>query len=353
MGIASFVNWFQGTVSDRVLRHDNKAAQMLGFTPVWASDLLFCILNKFDVSGPSARSRIDRLVVDAGRDGANEHKLAIVTGANSGIGYETAKAIGRAGYKTILACRNEELGLQAVQLLERQTGLVDRYEFRQLDLASLDSIDKFVADIKAREEGVDLLVNNAGVMACPLSKTEDGLEMQFGVNHVGHFALTVGLLDKLREAARVINVSSLAAFMCGAIDYDALEDDNKYEAWTEYAYSKLANILFTQALARRLEGKKVTANSLHPGSVATDLTRHVGLGGRSRVQAAIEGALLDDVHTGSLTSIFLALSPDVEGQTGQFYARAMARAPHPAADNVAAQDRLWEYTESVISKARK
>ncbi|KAJ2773649.1 hypothetical protein IWQ57_001202, partial [Coemansia nantahalensis] len=226
MGLASLINWYQARLG-RFTLGSGALVQYCGFIPIWMGDFAFGVLNKFDVSTPSAASRIDRIILQSREQATasgvpNEGKLAIVTGANSGIGFETAKAIGRAGYTTILACRNVQLGTEAVELLERQTGLVGRFKFMQLDLASLDSVDRFVSAVRAREGPIDLLVNNAGVMACPQSKTADGIELQFGTNHVGHFVLTMGLLDQLKQAqggARIVVVSSLAALLQRKIDY--------------------------------------------------------------------------------------------------------------------------------------
>ncbi|KAI9500333.1 short-chain dehydrogenase/reductase SDR [Coemansia spiralis] len=295
--------------------------------------------NKEDASNNNAKS--------------NEEKVAVVTGANSGIGYETAKALGRAGFHTILACRNEQLGQEAVERLVRQTGLEDRYEFAHLDLASLESVRKFVDDFKARGCPLDVLVNNAGVMVCPYGRTKDDIELQFGTNHVGHFVLTTGLLDCLKQAqdgARVIVLSSLGASMAPQIDYEMIEDESKYNRIVNYGISKLANQLFATALARKLEGTNVTVNISNPGTVATNLTRHVGT---SWIQGVVEKTFLNDPLTGALTSICLALSPEVKGVSGKYYSKALPCNPHPNALDVNAQDRLWSYTEDLIARATK
>ncbi|KAI8319671.1 hypothetical protein GQ54DRAFT_238152, partial [Martensiomyces pterosporus] len=277
-------------------------------------------------------------------------KVAIVTGANSGIGFETAKALGRAGFHTILACRSEESGKEALEILVRQTGLEDRFEIMKLDLSSLESVGAFVEEFKKRGTPLDVLVDNAGVMMCPYAKTKDGIEMQFGTNHVGHFALTMGLLDSLKAAkqgARVVVVSSLAASFTQEIAYESIEKEEAYDKTGNYAVSKLANITFANTLARKLEGTGVAVNSLHPGSVATNLTRHVGT---SSIQHAVESMLLLDVQAGALTSIYLALSPEVEGETGLFFSRCLQMDAHPKSLDVAEQDKLWEYTEKLIDE---
>ncbi|KAJ2784523.1 hypothetical protein H4R18_001063 [Coemansia javaensis] len=357
MSLAATVNWYQAALARRTLC-GSRFVQFFGFVPVWMGDFVFGFFNKFDVTVPSSASRIDRLVLESRRhaeeSGApNEGKLAIVTGANSGIGFETAKAIGRAGYTTILACRNPVLGEEAVARLERQTGLTGRFKFMQLDLASIESVDKFVAAICAREGPVDLLVNNAGVMMCPYALTADGIEMQFGTNHVGHFVLTMGLLDKLKQApggARIVVVSSIAASLQRKIDYAMIEKKQCYSRVENYGMVKLANVLFTTALARRLQGTGVTVNALHPGTVATNLMRHVG--GSTWLLGMGQKIVLDNVVTGSLTSVYLALSPDVASESGHFYARAMRRDMHPEGYSIEAQDELWDYTENLVASIR-
>ncbi|KAJ2323157.1 hypothetical protein GGH92_010971, partial [Coemansia sp. RSA 2673] len=218
MRLASGANWLQ----DVVIRNTTGSSWMmhtLGVACLLGSELGYAMASKFDRSVPSATSCIDHIVMDSRNQSKknkvpNEQKTAVVTGANSGVGYETAKALGRAGYLTILACRNMESGNEAMERLQRQTGLEDRFEVMALDLASLASVREFVDKFKARNCALDILVNNAGLMMCPYGKTKDGIELQFGTNHVGHFALTTGLLECLKRAedgARVVTVSSMRA----------------------------------------------------------------------------------------------------------------------------------------------
>ncbi|KAJ1666867.1 hypothetical protein EV178_001951 [Coemansia sp. RSA 1646] len=353
MGLESAMNSFEAKVHT-FSQPKSKLINRVGFYTMLTSELIYGLGSKIDRTVPSISSRVDRIVMDSrgshGDEFVENERMAIVTGANSGIGFETAKALGRAGYHTILACRNSEAGQETVERLQRQTGHEGRYEFVELDLASLQSVHKFVAEFKARGKALDVLVNNAGVMMCPYSKTKDGVEMQFGTNHVGHFALTTGLLDELKEAphARVVIVASLGAFMVQKIDYDAVADEAKYSRTENYAYSKLANVLFTTALARKAPG--ISVNAMHPGWVATNLSRHVST---NSIKNAFENALLIDPMTGALSSIYLALSPDAKDVSGEFYARALPMASHPIAGDVAEQDKLWEYTENLITKASK
>jgi len=202
-------------------------------------------------------------------------KTVIITGANSGIGKETAVDLAKRNARVILACRSVEKGEKAaVEVRKRSKS--DNVVFRQLDLASLTSIQQFAARILEEEPRLDILITNASVMVCPYTKTEHGFEMQFGVNHLGHFLLTNLLLDHLKEApaARIVNVSS-RGYTFGKINFDDLQSEQSYEPWAAYGRSKLANILFSRSLAKCLQGTNVTTNSLHPGMVRTDLARHI------------------------------------------------------------------------------
>ncbi|KAJ2492791.1 hypothetical protein IWW47_004928 [Coemansia sp. RSA 2052] len=357
MGLASLANSVQGTIINNTMS-SNKALQTLCNLGILASEVGYALASKLDRSIPASASRIDRIVMDSRNRSEsnkvpNEQKTAVVTGANSGIGYETAKALGRAGFHTILACRNAEQGKEAVERLERQTGLEDRFEVMALDLASLESVRAFVEAFKARDCTLDILVNNAGLMMSPYGKTKDGIELQFGTNHVGHFVLTQGLLDTLKRAedgARIVVVSSMAAYMTPEISYEGIELESKYNKTNNYAISKLANMTYARALARKLEGANVTVNAVHPGSVATNLTRHVGTSG---IQHAAEGAMLLDAITGALTTIYVAMAPEVDGESGKYYSRCLQMDMHPKALDPAEQDNLWAYTEKLIATKTK
>ena len=201
-------------------------------------------------------------------------KTAIITGANTGIGLETAVDFAERNGRVILACRSKERGEAAIEQVKRRSGN-NNVVFMQLDLASLDSVRNFATSVLDKEAHIDILVNNAGIMACPYMKTADGFEMQFGVNHLGHFLLTNLLLDRLKQApaARIVNVSALA-YKIGKINFDDLNSTQRYSSLAAYSQTKLANILFTRSLAKRLEGTRVTVNALHPGVIRTELGRH-------------------------------------------------------------------------------
>ena len=207
-------------------------------------------------------------------------RVAIVTGSNSGIGFETAKALALRGARVVLACRSEDKGRAAVEAIEA-AGPSGSVELGLLDLSSLDSVRAFAESFLDENERLDLLINNAGVMMPPASRTADGFELQFGTNHLGHFALTGLLLPLLveTEGSRVVNVSS-AAHKWGSIDFGDLQWETRpYKKAASYGQSKLANLLFTYELQRRLEeaGASTIATAAHPGWTGTDLQRHAGL----------------------------------------------------------------------------
>ena len=206
-------------------------------------------------------------------------RTAIVTGSNTGIGFETAKALALKGAQVILACRTPAKGLEAVQrILAESPGSTVRFE--QLDLADLDNVRAFGERLNTAGEPVDLLILNAGVMVPPRSKTAQGFELQFGVNHLGHFALTGHLLPLLTETGRVVVVSSTAANL-GEMNFEDLNFESRsYKPWPAYGQSKLANQLFVTELQRQLQaaGKPQKVTAAHPGWTATDLQRTSGLG---------------------------------------------------------------------------
>ena len=207
-----------------------------------------------------------------------EGKTVIITGGNTGIGKETAIDLAKRNARVILACRSQEKGKKAEMDVRRESGS-SNVHFHQLDLSSLASIKKFAKEILSEESRIDILINNAGVMYCAFGKTEDGFETQFGVNHLGHFLLTNLLLDKIKQApeGRIITVSSIGHTFASKFDLDTINSEAHYSPYDAYHKSKLANVLFTKALAKRLTGTNVTANSLHPGAVATELQRHTVL----------------------------------------------------------------------------
>ena len=246
-------------------------------------------------------------------------KTIIVTGGNSGIGYEAALQFARKGAEVILACRNmQKAGAADAQITAMYPSA--KVEPMALDLSNLSSIREFASAYRARHRTLDILVNNAGVMALPYSRTADGFEMQFGTNHLGHFALTGLLLEPLLAAdhARVVNVSS-GAHRMGAIRFDDLNWEHGYTKWRAYGQSKLANLLFTLELQRRIEasGAKLVAVACHPGYAATNLQ---AAGPRMEGSAFLESLFsvsnrifAQSAAMGALPTLYAAAAPEVRG----------------------------------------
>jgi NAD(P)-dependent dehydrogenase (short-subunit alcohol dehydrogenase family) len=207
------------------------------------------------------------------KDTRIDGKVVIITGANSGIGKETAIDLAKRGGKIYIACRNNKRGEDALKEIKDKSNSSDVY-FLQLDLSSMDSIRTFSLKFHELENHLHILINNAGIMACPKAMTKDGFEAQIGTNHMGHFLLTNLLLDLLKQSSpsRIVVLSSLFHWY-GRINKEDLNSEKSYWKWLAYGQSKLANILFTRELARRLEGTGVTVNSCHPGAVNTELTK--------------------------------------------------------------------------------
>jgi NAD(P)-dependent dehydrogenase (short-subunit alcohol dehydrogenase family) len=271
-------------------------------------------------------------------------RTVVVTGANSGIGRAAADALAAAGARVVLAVRDTTKGEAAAAAMPGNT------EVRRLDLASLESIRAFAADWQGE---VSLLINNAGVMAPPLSRTADGFELQFGTNHLGHFALTNLLIEHV--TGRVVTVSSTAHRM-GAIDFDDLNWERKpYRRWRAYGQSKLANLLFTAELQRRLDaaGSRIIATAAHPGYAATNLQFHSGSGLMDRLSSVGNRIFAQDERGGALPALYAATA-DVAGNSfvGPSGFMEQRGAPKLVGRSAAAKDadaarRLWEVSEEL------
>lgn len=284
-------------------------------------------------------------------------KTVVITGANTGIGKETACELARRGGRIIMGCRDMEKCEAAAREIRGKT-LNKHVYARHIDLASIKSIKAFVAKIKDEEEHVDVLINNAGVMRCPAWKTEDGFEMQFGVNYLGHFLLTNLLLDKLKDSApsRIINLASVA-HVSGEVDFDDLNwDRRKFDTRKAYSQSKLALVLFTRELAKRLEGTGVTVNALHPGVVATDLGRHTGLHQSqlsSTVLSPLFYLLVKSPTLGAQSSVYLAVATELEGISGRYFDVMTEKDPAPQALDEKTSERLWNDSIALVGLNRQ
>ncbi|KAM6948420.1 retinol dehydrogenase 12-like [Aplochiton taeniatus] len=267
-------------------------------------------------------------------------KTVIITGANTGIGKETAMDLARRGGRVILACRDLAKAETARVEIVDATGNPNIL-LRQLDLGDTASIREFAHTINTEESRLHVLINNAGVMMCPYSKTANGFEMQFGVNHLGHFLLTFLLLDLLRQSApsRIITLSSMA-HAWGRIQLEDPNSETAYHSRRAYGQSKLANILFTRSLARRLEGRGVTVYAVHPGIVRTELKRHMNLA--LLISWKIVRPFTKTIAQGAQTSIYCAVEPSLDTQSGGYYSDCKPSSCSSAARDDVIAEKLWE-----------
>ncbi|XP_001494622.5 retinol dehydrogenase 11 isoform X1 [Equus przewalskii] len=266
-------------------------------------------------------------------------KVAVVTGANTGIGKETAKELAQRGARVYLACRDVQKGELVAREIQTVTGNQEVL-VKKLDLADTKSIRAFAKGFLAEEKHLHILINNAGVMMCPYSKTADGFEMHMGVNHLGHFLLTLLLLEKLKESApsRIVNVSSFAHHL-GRIHFHNLQGEKFYSAGLAYCHSKLANILFTRELARRLKGSSVTTYSVHPGTVNSELVRHSSV---MRWMWRLFSFFIKTPQQGAQTSLYCALTEGLESLSGNHFSDCHVAWVSAKARNETIARRLWD-----------
>jgi NAD(P)-dependent dehydrogenase (short-subunit alcohol dehydrogenase family) len=281
-----------------------------------------------------------RLTAESVSEGVNlTGKTAIVTGGNAGIGAETARVLAMRGCHVILACRDATRAAAAAQ---QMTGHVEPMD---LDLASLASVRAFAQAFKAKHSSLHLLILNAGLMA-PQERMEtaDGFEVQLGTNHLGHFLLVQLLLDVLQSSApaRVISVSS-EGHRLGKLDFDDMNWEHSYKRWYAYGRSKLANILLARELQRRYGDKGITAVSLHPGAINTQLTRYMTPYEQS-MMSSMSRFMLKTVPQGAATSVFLATAPSEQVVGGAYYCDCQLATPTQDALNDKDAERFWEWS---------
>jgi NAD(P)-dependent dehydrogenase (short-subunit alcohol dehydrogenase family) len=283
-------------------------------------------------------------------------RVAIITGANTGIGYEAAAVLAGKGAHVVLAVRNLDKGKDAAARITAKSPNA-AVSVQQLDLTSLDSVRAAAAALADEYPRIDLLINNAGVMFTPKGTTKDGFELQFGTNHLGHFAFTGLLLDRLLpvDGSRVVTLSSQGHRMRSAIDFDDLQSERSYDRFAAYGRSKLANLLFTYALQRRLtqHGAPTIAVAAHPGSSNTELTRNLPIW--ARVPTELLGQLIfQGPDMGALPTLRAATDPGVRG--GQYYGPEGVgeQRGHPKLVQSSArshdeqlQDKLWAVSEEL------
>jgi WW domain-containing oxidoreductase len=273
-----------------------------------------------------------------------EGKTILVTGCNSGLGLETLRVLSLRGARVLGTARTLEkaraacgaVGGQAVPLA--------------CELSDPSSVRACVAAVKAGGHRLDALIGNAGIMALPKREQAFGVELQLFTNHVGHFMLVTGLLDRLAEDGRVVMLSSDAHRMApkAGILFDDLAGDRGYTPWGHYGQSKLANLLFAKELARRLAGTRKTATAVHPGVIRTNLGRHMP-GFANFVFGLVGPLVLKSVPQGAATQVYAAVHPAVAGTSGAYFADCNVARPRPDADDPALARRLWEVTEKIVA----
>ncbi|MDE0392461.1 MAG: SDR family oxidoreductase [Rhodospirillales bacterium] len=273
-------------------------------------------------------------------------KVCLVTGASSGIGRAAALELAERGATVVLVCRNEERGAPVLAEIERRSGS-GTATLLTADLASQRQVREAAAAFLERFDRLDVLINNAGVAGWGTRLvTEEGLERTFAVNHLAPFLLTGLLLDRLKASApaRVVTVSS-AAHKCYRLHLDDLQGERHYSGFGAYSRSKLANVLFTQELSRRLAGFGVTANCLHPGVVATGIFRNIP----RWMRAILTSQLVLSPEKGADTMLYLATAPEVAEVTGQYFVRRRPVRTSRASRDASLARRLWEASEALTA----
>lgn len=267
-------------------------------------------------------------------------KVCLVTGSNSGIGKETALGLARLGATVVMVCRDQSKGEAAQAEIKQKSGNPS-VDLLIADLSSQHSIRQLAQAVIARYPQVHILVNNAGMSPSQRAVTIDGIEKTFAVNHLAPFLLTNLLLDNLKASApaRVVTVASAAQ---NAINFDDLQNEKRYSVWEVYGQSKLANILFSYELARRLEGTGVTANCLHPGVVSTNLARDL-----NPLFRAMARLFFTSAEKGAHNSIYVASSPEVEGKSGKYFVNQREARSSAASYDTASAQRLWQISEQL------
>ncbi|XP_017973019.1 PREDICTED: short-chain dehydrogenase TIC 32, chloroplastic [Theobroma cacao] len=309
----------------------------------------------FSRKGPSGFSSSSTAEeVTQGIDGTG--LTAIVTGASSGIGTETTRVLALRGVHVIMGVRNMAAGKDVKEAIVKEipTAKVDAME---LDLSSMASVKKFASDFSSSGRPLNLLINNAGIMATPFMLSKDNIELQFATNHIGHFLLTNLLLDTMKKTARaskregrIINVSSVAHHYTykEGIRFDKINDKSGYSSFAAYGQSKLANVLHANELARRLkeDGVDITANSLHPGAIVTNLFRHKGI--VDGIVNIFGRVALKKVQQGAATTCYVALHPQVKGKTGEYFEDSNIGQASAHGRNVELAKKLWDFSMKMV-----
>ncbi|XP_010529609.1 PREDICTED: short-chain dehydrogenase TIC 32, chloroplastic-like isoform X2 [Tarenaya hassleriana] len=306
-------------------------------------------------SGFSSRSTAEE--VTHGVDGTG--LTAIVTGASSGIGVETARVLALRGVHVVMAVRNTSAGAKVKEDIINQVPGA-KVEVMELDLSSMESVRKFASEYISSGRPLNILINNAGIMACPFMLSKDNVELQFATNHLGHFLLTNLLLDTMkntsresRREGRIVNVSSDAHLFTykEGIRFDKITDEPSYSRTTAYAESKLCNILHANELSEQLKEDEVniTANSLHPGGIMTNLFHHSGI--INGIVQAVGKYVLKSVPQGAATTCYVALHPQVGGATGEYFKDSNIGKPSSCTKDSDLAKKLWEFSMNLTNSS--
>jgi len=274
-------------------------------------------------------------------------KTILVTGCNSGLGLETMRVLAARGAHVIGAARTEAKASEAAATVSgKATGVA-------CELSDPASVRACVETVKTMGAPLDMIVANAGIMALPKLNQAHGYELQFFTNHIGHFILVTGLLDQLTDDARVVMLSSAAHQMApvGGIQFDNLSGERGYKGWVAYGQSKIANLLFAKELARRFAGTKKTANAIHPGVIATNLGRHLGMSNlvSSLVWGTANALFLKTIPQGAATQCYVAANPKAATISGEYWADCNVAKARAEADDPALAAKLWEVSEKIVA----
>ncbi|XP_014507007.1 short-chain dehydrogenase TIC 32, chloroplastic isoform X1 [Vigna radiata var. radiata] len=304
-------------------------------------------------SGFSASSTAEQ--VTQGIDGTA--LTAIVTGASSGLGLETTRVLASRGVHVVMAVRNVDSGKNVKETVLKEIPSA-KIDVMELDLSSMASVRKFAADFNSSGLSLNILINNAGVMATPFLLSQDNIELQFATNHLGHFLLTNLLLETMKKTVReckqegrIVILSSEAhrfAYREGIL-FDKINDESGYNSYFSYGQSKLANILHAKELARRLkeEGVEITVNSLHPGSIVTNILRYHGY--VNALANMVGKYFLKNVQQGAATQCYVALHPQVKGVSGEYFMDCNKADPTSLAKDSGLAKKLWEFSSSLTN----
>ncbi|CAI9092260.1 OLC1v1027453C1 [Oldenlandia corymbosa var. corymbosa] len=305
----------------------------------------------FSRKGPSGFSSSSTAEdVTQGIDGSG--LTAIVTGASSGIGAETARVLALRGVDVVMGVRNMAAGQEVKDSIHKEIPAA-KVDTMELDLSSMASVRKFASDFNSSGRPLNILINNAGIMANPFKLSKDNIELQFATNHLGHFLLTHLLLDTMKKTyhqtkkeGRIVNLSSEAhrTTYKEGVRFDKINDEEGYKRWLAYGQSKLSNILHANELSRRLkeDGVEITANSLHPGVIATNLFRHFGVFGE--IVGKLGKLVLKTPQQGAATTCYVALNPQVKGISGEYFSDSNIAKPTSKATDVDLAKRLWDFS---------